>query len=407
MVGVSAGLIPFLEHDDANRALMGSNMQRQAVPLLVTEPPIVATGLETDVARNSRHGRPGRTRRHGHLRRRRRASRSTSDEYVLRKFVGPQRADLPEPEADRQGRRRRSKKGQIIADGAATQQRRAGAGPQRARRVHVVGRLQLRGRDHHQRGAGARTTPTPRSTSRSSTSKSARRSSARKSSRATFRTSAEKALRNLDENGIVRVGTFVEPGRHPGRQGLAEESKSELTPEEKLLHAIFGRAGEDVKNDSLEVPVGRRRHRHRHAAVQPPDEHDRKTSRRSSTRSRRRPRPKATSRSPSSSATMVDELDEVLGKTELKDPTTGKPLGQRQGRRSSSPSRPQRSSSTHLDIRSPDKIDDAKKIYKRHWSGVEVVIDEQRPQAQQHEARRRAAAAACCRWSRSTSPPSG
>src|SRR5262245_769970 len=49
MVGVSAGLIPFLEHDDANRALMGSNMQRQAVPLLVTEPPLVSTGLEVDV----------------------------------------------------------------------------------------------------------------------------------------------------------------------------------------------------------------------------------------------------------------------------------------------------------------------------------------------------------------------
>ena len=60
------------------------------------------------------------------------------------------------------------------------------------------------------------------------------------------------------------------PGRHPGRQGLARSRKSELTPEEKLLHAIFGRAGEDVKNDSLEVPVGRRGHRHRHAAVQPP-----------------------------------------------------------------------------------------------------------------------------------------
>ena len=53
MVGVSAGLIPFLEHDDANRALMGSNMQRQAVPLLVAEPPIVATGLEKPVAMNS------------------------------------------------------------------------------------------------------------------------------------------------------------------------------------------------------------------------------------------------------------------------------------------------------------------------------------------------------------------
>ena len=53
MVGVSAGLIPFLEHDDANRALMGSNMQRQAVPLLISEPPIVATGLERSVAINS------------------------------------------------------------------------------------------------------------------------------------------------------------------------------------------------------------------------------------------------------------------------------------------------------------------------------------------------------------------
>ena len=53
IVGVSAGLIPFLEHDDANRALMGSNMQRQAVPLLVTEPPVVATGMEHYVARNS------------------------------------------------------------------------------------------------------------------------------------------------------------------------------------------------------------------------------------------------------------------------------------------------------------------------------------------------------------------
>ena len=53
MVGVSAGLIPFLEHDDANRALMGSNMQRQAVPLLIAEPPMVGTGMEIDVARNS------------------------------------------------------------------------------------------------------------------------------------------------------------------------------------------------------------------------------------------------------------------------------------------------------------------------------------------------------------------
>ena len=69
MVGVSAGLIPFLEHDDANRALMGSNMQRQAVPLLVAEPPIVATGLERAVAMNSGMIVKAPAGRHRHLRR--------------------------------------------------------------------------------------------------------------------------------------------------------------------------------------------------------------------------------------------------------------------------------------------------------------------------------------------------
>jgi len=66
---------------------------------------------------------------------------------------------------------------------------------------------------------------------------------------------SEKALRNLDENGIVRVGTYVRPGDILVGK-VSPKSKTELTPEEKLLHAIFGRAGEDVKNDSLEVPSG-------------------------------------------------------------------------------------------------------------------------------------------------------
>src|SRR5205085_1263813 len=64
-----------------------------------------------------------------------------------------------------------------------------------------------------------------------------------------------KALGNLDENGIVRIGTFVNPADILVGK-VSPKSKSELTPEEKLLHAIFGRAGEDVKNDSLEVPSG-------------------------------------------------------------------------------------------------------------------------------------------------------
>jgi DNA-directed RNA polymerase subunit beta len=68
---------------------------------------------------------------------------------------------------------------------------------------------------------------------------------------------SEKALRNLDENGIVRVGTRVGPGDILVGK-VAPKSKTELTPEEKLLHAIFGRAGEDVKNDSLECPPARK-----------------------------------------------------------------------------------------------------------------------------------------------------
>merc|ERR1711964_853819 len=86
-VGVSASLIPFLEHDDANRALMGSNMQRQAVPLLIAEPPIVATGMEKEVARNSsmvvRAHRAGKVNYVD-------AKRIDigSDRYDLKKFVG-------------------------------------------------------------------------------------------------------------------------------------------------------------------------------------------------------------------------------------------------------------------------------------------------------------------------------
>ena len=104
MVGVSAGLIPFLEHDDANRALMGSNMQRQAVPLLVTEPPIVGTGMERDVAPQLRHDRPRRAQGHGHLRRCR-PDRDRQRRLPTAQVRRPQRAHLPEPEADRQGRR--------------------------------------------------------------------------------------------------------------------------------------------------------------------------------------------------------------------------------------------------------------------------------------------------------------
>src|SRR6187399_871319 len=115
MVGVSAGLIPFLEHDDANRALMGSNMQRQAVPLLVTEPPIVATGLEVEVARHS--GMVVRAERTGtvtYVDGQR--IRIDDREVVLRKFTGlNERTCLNQKPIIKIGDK--VKKGQIIADG--------------------------------------------------------------------------------------------------------------------------------------------------------------------------------------------------------------------------------------------------------------------------------------------------
>src|SRR5205823_5969544 len=118
MVGVSAGLIPFLEHDDANRALMGSNMQRQAVPLLVTEPPIVATGLEKDVAYNS--GMVIKAERDGVVSYVDGARiRIDEREYLMRKFTGlNEHTCLNQKPIVKVGQK--VKKGQVIADGAAT-----------------------------------------------------------------------------------------------------------------------------------------------------------------------------------------------------------------------------------------------------------------------------------------------
>ncbi len=118
-VSVSAALIPFLEHDDANRALMGSNMQRQAVPLLRTDPPIISTGMEKPVAQNS--GMVVRAERGGIITYvdSSRILIDNADEYVLRKFVGlNERTCLNQKPIVRKGQR--VKKGQIIADGAAT-----------------------------------------------------------------------------------------------------------------------------------------------------------------------------------------------------------------------------------------------------------------------------------------------
>src|SRR5689334_6554227 len=252
-VSVSAALIPFLEHDDANRALMGSNMQRQAVPLLRTDPPIIATGLEKPVATNS--GMVVRAERGGVVTYvdSTRILIDNADEYVLRKFHGlNERTCLNQRPIVKKGQR--VKKNQILADGAA---------------VHL-GELAL-GRNvlvafntfdgYNFEDAIVINQKLVKDDTFTSIHIEEYDVEIRetKLGREEFTRDipnvSERALANLDENGVVRVGTRVGPGDILVGK-IAPKSKSELTPEEKLLHAIFGRAGEDVKNDSLEMPAG-------------------------------------------------------------------------------------------------------------------------------------------------------
>lgn len=252
MVGVSAGLIPFLEHDDANRALMGSNMQRQAVPLLVTEPPLVSTGLEREVAKHS--GMVIKSDRDGTITYVD-ANRIVVDdrEYVMRKFTGlNERTCLNQKPIIKLGQK--VKKGQIIADGAATYQGELSLG-----RNVLVAFMSWDGYNFEDAIIISEKLVKDDTYTSIHIEEFEIEIRETKLGKEEFTRDipnvSPKALGSLDDNGIVRIGTFVNPGDILVGK-VSPKSKSELTPEEKLLHAIFGRAGEDVKNDSLEVPSG-------------------------------------------------------------------------------------------------------------------------------------------------------
>lgn len=252
MVGVSAGLIPFLEHDDANRALMGSNMQRQAVPLLVSEPPLVATGMEKDAARNSSmlvRARTAGTVTHVDAKR----IEIGSDVYKLRKFVGlNERTCQNQKPIVRVGQK--VEKGDVIADGAGTHLGELALG-----RNVLVAFMAWDGFNFEDAIIISEDLVEADVYTSIHIEEFDIEIRETKLGREEFTRDipnvSEKALRNLDENGIVQVGTYVRPGDILVGK-VSPKSKTELTPEEKLLHAIFGRAGEDVKNDSLEVPSG-------------------------------------------------------------------------------------------------------------------------------------------------------
>ncbi len=367
MVGVSAGLIPFLEHDDANRALMGSNMQRQAVPLLVTEPPLVATGLEKEVATNS--SMIVRARRKGVVTYVD-ANRIEigADVYTLRKFVG-----LNERTCQNQkpivSLGEKIEKGQPIADGAATYMGELALG-----RNVLAAFMAWEGFNFEDAIIISEELVENDTYTSIHIEEFDIEIRETKLGREEFTRDipnvSEKMLRNLDENGIVRVGTYVRPGDVLVGK-VSPKSKTELTPEEKLLHAIFGRAGEDVKNDSLEVPSG----------IEGIVIHTQKFSRRMSLSEDERKKfekelkdaeAEGNAKIAATFAELVSQIEGVLGR-KLTD-EDGSPLVQDKEHRYLA-EQAQQFSLDRLDIRSPQRKADVEKVYKTLWPDVEAAID--------------------------------
>jgi DNA-directed RNA polymerase subunit beta len=267
LVSVAAALIPFLEHDDANRALMGSNMQRQAVPLLRSESPIVGTGLEGTVARDS--GAVVVARRSGIV-------DSVDAERIILRVEGedPETGEAKDFGADiyQLTKFRRSnqntcinqkpvvpegvrvKKGDVLADGPCTE-----VGELALGRNVLVAFMPWRGynfedailvseklvkEDHYtsihieEFEIEARDTKLgPEEVTRDIPNVS------------------EAALKDLDESGIIRIGAKVKAGDILVGK-VTPKGETQLTPEEKLLRAIFGEKAGDVRDASLKVPPG-------------------------------------------------------------------------------------------------------------------------------------------------------
>src|SRR6266496_2662024 len=271
LVSVAASLIPFLEHDDANRALMGSNMQRQAVPLLVTEAPFVATGLEERVARDSRAvlvaeesgkvasvtGSQITITAKGDLPEgKKRIKHDPANGiyvYPVRKFMRSNAATcINQKVLVEKGDH--VKKGQIIADGPCTEGGELALGrnvlcafmpwngynfedailiSERIVKDDIFTSIHI---DEFE--VGARDTKLgPEEITRD------------------IPNLGDEALKNLGPDGVIRIGAEVKPGDILVGK-ITPKSETELAPEEKLLRAIFGEKAADVKDTSLIVPSG-------------------------------------------------------------------------------------------------------------------------------------------------------
>lgn len=392
MVGVSAGLIPFLEHDDANRALMGSNMQRQAVPLMITEPALVSTGLEREVAKHS--GMVVKAQQDGYVTfvdaerivigpekipdeepvgedeekksiLERARAQLGSREYQLRKFVGlNERTCLNQSPLVKMGQR--VKKGLIMTDSAATHHGELALG-----RNVLVAFMSWDGYNFEDAIIiSERLVKNDTYTSihieefdiEIRETKLGREEFTRD-----IPNVSPKALGNLDDSGIIRIGTFVVPGDILVGK-VSPKSKSELTPEEKLLHAIFGRAGEDVKNDSLEVPSGIE------GVVIAADKFSRRAAmsedeKKSFDKDYRKTEEAGNRTIGNQYRTMIAELSEILDKRELKmfgADREDKAIAELAAT----------ITLDELDIRSEAKLKKVKDIFNKHMDRVRFLVDE-------------------------------
>ena len=261
VISVAASLIPFLEHDDANRALMGSNMQRQAVPLVFPETPRVGTGMEGKTAYDS--GVLIKAKRAGTV------DYVSSTQIIIRPDAAEIEGEVDYYEVQKFQRTNQDtcfnqkpivSKGQhvaagtVLADGPATQNGELALG-----RNILVGFVPWNGYNYEDAVLiSERVVRDDIYTSihikEFTTDIRETKLGPEKLTRDIPNTS-EKMLEQLDEDGIVRIGTMVRPG-HILVGKVTPKSESDTTPEFKLLNSIFGEKAKEVRDTSLKVPHG-------------------------------------------------------------------------------------------------------------------------------------------------------
>ena len=280
MISVATALIPFLENDDTNRALMGSNMQRQAVPLLKPEAPIVGTGIEHKIAYDSgvmvvarksgtvtyvdaeriivAEDEEGESTDGGieiieNVKRSVKKGQKPTAEYILKKFVGSNQGTCinQKPIVSKGDR---VEAGQVIADGHSTENAELALG-----RNILVGFMSWEGYNYED--AILISEKIVKDDVFTSIHIEEHELEARDTKLGEEEITrdipnvGDDALKNLDENGIIRVGAEVDSGDILVGK-VTPKGETELTPEERLLRAIFGEKAREVRDTSLRVPHG-------------------------------------------------------------------------------------------------------------------------------------------------------